>query len=198
MLLKRLVASLVAPCMKDGLVSAMELIPEALASPFTIKLNDESLKWAAIAIAAYLMGIGIYFSTRRNYRRGEEMGDRGEILSRDIHPHKIALIEKGAKRLGLSSIHPAVQDASVCNPEWENAMDVVLADAAWSESAYGYAQCLEDSEWKYPSKELNTVILSTAEKNGKSLQTGPIHSSDVFYHENNASDKLQEMIDKDC
>ena len=78
-----------------------------------------------------------------------------------------------------------------------NLMDVVLADAAWSESAYGYAQCLEDSEWKYPSKELNTVILSTAEKNGKSLQTGPIHSSDVFYHENNASDKLQEMIDKE-
>ena len=64
-----------------------------------------------------------------------------------------------------------------------NLMDVVLADAAWSESAYGYAQCLEDSEWKYPSKELNTVILSTAEKNGKSLQTGPIHSSDVFYYE---------------
>ena len=78
-----------------------------------------------------------------------------------------------------------------------NLMDVVLADAAWSESAYGYAQCLEDSEWKYQSKELNTVILSTAEKNGKSLQTGPIHSSDVFYHENNASDKLQEMIDKE-
>lgn len=78
-----------------------------------------------------------------------------------------------------------------------NLMDVVLADAAWSESAYGYAQCLEDSEWKYPSKELNTVILSTAEKNGKSLQTGPIHSSDVFYYENNASDKLQEMIDKE-
>ena len=67
-------ALLVAPCMKDGLVSAMELIPEALASPFAIKLSDESLKWAAIAIAAYLMGIGIYFSTRRNYRRGEEMG----------------------------------------------------------------------------------------------------------------------------
>lgn len=67
-------ALLVAPCMKDGLVSAMELIPEALASPFAIKLSSESLKWAAIAIAAYLMGIGIYFSTRRNYRRGEEMG----------------------------------------------------------------------------------------------------------------------------
>ena len=67
-------ALLVAPCMKYGLVSAMELIPEALASPFAIKLSGESLKWVVIAIAAYLMGIGIYFSTRRNYRRGEEMG----------------------------------------------------------------------------------------------------------------------------
>ena len=68
----------------------------------------------------------------KSFAAAMDMGDRGEILSRDIHPHKIALIEKGAKRLGLSSIHPAVQDASVCNPEWENAMDVVLADVPCS------------------------------------------------------------------
>ena len=78
-----------------------------------------------------------------------------------------------------------------------NVMDVVLADAAWSESSYGYAQCLENSVWKYPSKELNAVIRTTAASSGKTLQTGPVHSSDVFYHENNASKKLQEMIDKE-
>ena len=39
-------------------------------------------------------------------------------------------------------------------------MDVVLADAAWSESAYGYAQCLDDSAWKFPSKEFSFLHLS--------------------------------------
>ena len=60
------------------------------------------------------------------------MGGRGQIRSCDIHPHKIALIENGARRLGLTNIRAGVQDASVFNPEWEDAFDVVLADVPCS------------------------------------------------------------------
>ena len=73
-------------------------------------------------------------------------------------------------------------------------MDVVLADAAWSESSYGQAQNLEIAAWKYPSPELNRQILSASEALGKKLVTGPIHSSDVFYHEADANEVLQQTI----
>ena len=67
-------ALLAAPCMDGGLVTLMEKFPEAIASPFSIRICKGSMKIVLIVIAAYAMGIGIYVSTRRNYRRGEEMG----------------------------------------------------------------------------------------------------------------------------
>lgn len=60
------------------------------------------------------------------------MGGNGTIFSRDVHPHKIALIENGARRLGLENIQAGVQDASQFVPEWEEGMDVVLVDAPCS------------------------------------------------------------------
>ena len=60
------------------------------------------------------------------------MADRGTVLSRDVHAHKIALIEGGAKRLGIASLQAALQDAAQFRPEWEGAMDVVLADVPCS------------------------------------------------------------------
>ena len=60
------------------------------------------------------------------------MGGRGEIVSCDIHPHKTGLISAGAKRLGLTNITARLQDASAFVPEWENAMDAVIADVPCS------------------------------------------------------------------
>lgn len=60
------------------------------------------------------------------------MAGAGEIVSCDIHPHKIDLIAKGAARLGLPQIHPMEQDATVFNPVWEEKMDTVIADVPCS------------------------------------------------------------------
>ena len=60
------------------------------------------------------------------------MGGRGQILSCDIHPHKAALIENGAARLGLNSITAQVQDATEPVEAWLGAMDVVIADVPCS------------------------------------------------------------------
>ena len=60
------------------------------------------------------------------------MGGAGEITSCDIHPHKTVLISAGAERLGLTNITARLQDASAFVPEWENAMDAVIADVPCS------------------------------------------------------------------
>ena len=39
-----------------------------------------------------------------------DRNDHGKIISCDIHPHKLKLIERGAERLGLTSITPALAD----------------------------------------------------------------------------------------
>jgi 16S rRNA (cytosine967-C5)-methyltransferase len=56
------------------------------------------------------------------------MGDKGEIIARDIHPHKLKLIEDGARRLGLRSVKIQNRDAADFNRDEENSYDAVLAD----------------------------------------------------------------------
>lgn len=60
------------------------------------------------------------------------MGNRGEVLSCDIHPHKEKLIYSGAERLGLSCMTPMTQDAKADRPEWHEAFDLVMADVPCS------------------------------------------------------------------
>ena len=60
------------------------------------------------------------------------MGDEGEIISCDIHPHKQELIENGAKRLGLKSVRAVTQNGKERVPEWESAFDTVITDVPCS------------------------------------------------------------------
>ena len=60
------------------------------------------------------------------------LGGRGQITSCDVHAHKTGLIENGAARLGLTNIMARQQDATVRVAEWEEAMDVVIADVPCS------------------------------------------------------------------
>ena len=46
----------------------------AINQPFSITVCEDSVKTVLIFLLAYAMGIGIYLSTRRNYRRREEHG----------------------------------------------------------------------------------------------------------------------------
>ena len=58
--------------------------------------------------------------------------DKGKIISCDIHPHKLKLIEKGAERLGLTSITPALADGKEEHAAWVGQADVVIADVPCS------------------------------------------------------------------
>ncbi len=68
----------------------------------------------------------------KSFAAAIEMKNQGGIIACDLHPHKIALIEKGAERLGLSAIAPQLQDATQEHPQWVGAMDAVIADVPCS------------------------------------------------------------------
>ena len=65
---------LIAPSVKGGLPEILPKFLDVLNNPFQIELCGDSVKTVLIFLLAYAMGIGIYFSTRRNYRRREEHG----------------------------------------------------------------------------------------------------------------------------
>lgn len=67
-------ALLTAPYVSGGLVEIVRNLPTAINNPFQITVCEDSIKTVLIFLLAYGMGIGIYLSTRRNYRRGEEHG----------------------------------------------------------------------------------------------------------------------------
>lgn len=67
-------AVLIAPYISGGIVEIISKLPEKMNEPFNIEFCKDSLKTVFIFLCAYTLGIGIYVSTRRNYRRGEEYG----------------------------------------------------------------------------------------------------------------------------
>ena len=78
--------------------------------------------------------------------------------------------------------------------------DVVLADSCYSESSYAYVHNRVTDKVLYPSEEINKVIWETAEQLGIEVQTGEVHSSDVFYGGPNAESwqSLRERTSVDC
>lgn len=60
------------------------------------------------------------------------MENCGELISCDIHAHKLMLIENGASRLGISILSTRLQDASASVEAWENTMDAVICDVPCS------------------------------------------------------------------
>lgn len=67
-------ALLIAPYINNGFIEALPYLTKAINDPFHITLCKNTLKTIFIFLLIYGIGIGIYFSTLRNYRRQEEYG----------------------------------------------------------------------------------------------------------------------------
>lgn len=67
-------ALLISPYINNGLIEALPYLTKAINEPFHITLCKNTLKTIFIFLLIYGIGIGIYFSTLRNYRRQEEYG----------------------------------------------------------------------------------------------------------------------------
>ncbi|MCX7711935.1 MAG: 16S rRNA (cytosine(967)-C(5))-methyltransferase RsmB [Clostridia bacterium] len=57
------------------------------------------------------------------------MGNRGKVIARDIHEHKIKIIHEAAARLGLDIVDAELFDATVLDEKWVGKADRVLVDA---------------------------------------------------------------------
>lgn len=68
----------------------------------------------------------------KSFAAAGDMEGEGEIISCDIHPHKLALIEKGAQRLGIRCLVTQLADGRENRPEWNDGFDVVLCDVPCS------------------------------------------------------------------
>lgn len=68
----------------------------------------------------------------KSFAAAMDLGGTGAVLSCDIHPHKITLMERGAARLGLHNLTARLQDATAFAPELADQMDAVLADVPCS------------------------------------------------------------------
>ena len=78
------------------------------------------------------------------------MENRGTVLSRDIHPHKLKLIEASAKRLGITCIQTGLADARRVDEAMERAADVVICDVPCS--GLGIIRKKPDIRYKDPAE----------------------------------------------
>lgn len=67
-------ALLIAPSVGGGLPEILSKLLIVFNNPFHIEFCEDSLKTVLVLLLCYGFGIGIYFSTRKNYRRREEHG----------------------------------------------------------------------------------------------------------------------------
>ena len=97
---------------------------------------------------------------------------QAEIISCDIHPHKAALLQKGAERLGIDRLQAQCRDASVFYAPWEGCMDVVIADVPCS--GYGIIRKKPDIRYKDPDtmQELPALQLSILNNQARYVKKG--------------------------
>lgn len=86
----------------------------------------------------------------KSFAMAMQMENRGDILSCDIHPHKLKLIENGAARLGITIIRTALADGRERHAGWVEQADVVLADVPCS--GLGIIRKKPDIRWKDPAQ----------------------------------------------
>ena len=67
-------ALLVAPALGDGLIGFLQKAESIFNDPLHIEICEDSLKTVLVFLMGYAIGIGIFLSNDRNYRRREEHG----------------------------------------------------------------------------------------------------------------------------
>lgn len=105
-------------CYKKGLFFVQDLSSRLAANIVSAKAGDRILDCCA-APGGKSFSVAI------------EAQDNCELISCDIHPHRVALIKNGAERLGLKSVKLTVMDATVFDPKL-GYFDKVLCDVPCS------------------------------------------------------------------
>jgi len=84
----------------------------------------------------------------KSFATAIDLQNRGEVISCDIHDHKIKLLEAGRDRLGLNIIKPLLHSATERNDEWVSGFDTVITDVPCS--GLGIIRKKPDIRYKNP------------------------------------------------
>ncbi|AOM83238.1 Ribosomal RNA small subunit methyltransferase B [Salisediminibacterium beveridgei] len=88
----------------------------------------------------------------------ERMDNQGELISLDIHEHKVKLIQSQAERLGISMIQPVLQDARTVSTAFEEAsFDRILLDVPCS--GLGVIQRKPDLKWSKSEQDIERLTV---------------------------------------
>ena len=85
----------------------------------------------------------------------ECMENQGEITAWDIHPHKVELIRKNARRLGISIIHPMAHDARIIDNGHMWYYDKIMVDVPCS--GLGILRKKPDIKWQRQAEDLEAL-----------------------------------------
>ncbi len=88
----------------------------------------------------------------------ECMENQGEITAWDIHPHKVELIRKNAKRLGVSIIEARVHDARMIDADRMWYYDKVMVDVPCS--GLGILRKKPDIKWQRSKEDIEALTLT--------------------------------------
>lgn len=86
----------------------------------------------------------------------ELMGNQGQVIANDIHPHKRQLIDEQARRLGLDAIVTETGDAAELSGRFPNAsFDLVLLDAPCS--GFGVIRRKPEIKWTKTPEDVQSI-----------------------------------------
>ncbi len=115
----------------------------------------------------------------------ELMGNKGEILAFDIHEHRVELIDKNAKRLGIDIIKTALMDATKYNEELLESADKIIADVPCS--GLGIARRKPELKYKTDNDTLFDIQLAILKNGAKYLKKNGemVYSTCTLYKREN-------------
>ncbi len=84
------------------------------------------------------------------------MQDSGTIIARDIHEHKLKLIDSAAARLGIHIVKSELHDAALPDSSHEKAFDRILLDAPCT--GLGIVRRKPDIKWARQTKDIESIM----------------------------------------
>lgn len=162
---------------EDGFqIEKSSIIPEAirclkgnLASTLAFKYGMLTIQDESSMLASYALGVKENQSVLdacaapggKSTHIAEKMGNSGEVISIDLHEHKVKLINDNAKRLGLENIDTVVMDSRQVGEQFkEESFDRILLDAPCS----GLGVMRRKPDMKYTKTEQDVERLSSIQQ----------------------------------
>lgn len=162
---------------EDGFqIEKSSIIPEAirclkgnLASTLAFKYGMLTIQDESSMLASYALGVKENQSVLdacaapggKSTHIAEKMGNSGEVISIDLHEHKVKLINDNARRLGLENIDTVVMDSRQVGEQFkEESFDRILLDAPCS----GLGVMRRKPDMKYTKTEQDVERLSSIQQ----------------------------------